>query len=188
MPRVPSPPTRLAWILTLSCSLLLSAVLAAEEKKPHLEETAAANSTEAAKTVEGRAADEGATDEGAKEEGTQESAAPETRAVECPPATLRRTAEGLRVYVDPVTGALTSNPPPRPRGLRVIESQSRPPTGSIEREVVEIPGVGIGIFVGDLFVHSMKVRGAPIRVTCPAPDPDTISPAPRQGSLPVAVQ
>lgn len=112
---------------------------------------------------------------------------------ECAPMSQGElTASGLRVYVDPVTGQLTSTPPRRSRGLRIVEAQSMPPSGDVERQIVEIPGVGIGVYVGDLFVHSMKAQPEPAQDTDCQGDLDANDEAAKapgqENALPVALQ
>lgn len=104
------------------------------------------------------------------------------------------TAPGLRVYVDPRTGELTSTPPPRSGrpALRILESQARPARGDVPRKIHVLPGIGLGVYVGDLFVHSMRAKPTPDEPASecrPAlAEPSETATPPNPSTYPVAVQ
>ena len=96
---------------------------------------------------------------------------------------------GLLVFVDPETGELQPQPSPGQvqRLLRMVETQERPASGDVRREPREIPGVGVGVFVGDLFVHNLNVV-ARTQPSCPAGTTPKSLPRSPSARYPVAVQ
>ncbi len=114
----------------------------------------------------------------------------------CPGDAPGHVLPGATIFVDPETGELTATPTrSQRRGLLVAEQALRPATGTLspeeaERRTVVIPGVGIGMFVGDLFHHALTARVAPDPEASPCAPVITEHPQPRTGGTryPVAVQ
>lgn len=77
--------------------------------------------------------------------------APDTAPAEAP-------AAGLRIYVDPETGELTSTPTPE-QAERLSAALAPLLERPVEEPVLfEIPGGGTGVFVGRRFASAMVVR------------------------------
>lgn len=110
---------------------------------------------------------------------------PMLRAPGSEPATPAAPAAGLRIYIDPVTGEITSRPAPEQvrdlshrieafRFEQSIEEGVEPGVGNLTR--FDLRGGGTGVYVGGRFLTSTMVQVAPdgsLRITC-TPHPEEI--------------